>query len=1051
MKFLKKLLKVRVFIWAGVSILLVGVLIAAHLISSNYSGVIDSALGGNRPIIDETEEGITFPQDFETKEQAFDNGNKVTKEICEEGMILLKNKNDTALPLKSKAKVSVFGKNSTNYVRTEDGKKVTYGLVYGGSGSAAPGSGATGKYGKRATIYESLEAAGFSYNPELKKFYESKDSGNGRSANPAMEHGDIATLKTGETPITSYTDAIKNSYDDYGDAAIVVFSRIAGENWDLPRVAADDSNRHYLELDNNERDLLRHIGQSGKFGTIIVLINGSNYIDLGFLEERTNPTDYNDFGKYVDACINIGSPGANGIMALGEILSGKVNPSGHTVDTVYTGYQNDPTWENFGGNFVANGDRYLTSSGAGTDYYFVEYEENIYLGYRYYETRGFIEGEDWYNANVVYPFGYGLSYTTFSEEIVNKAELEAAALDPTATFNVQVKVKNTGDVAGKQVVQLYAQAPYNDGGLEKAHKVLVGFAKTEKLAKNEEETVTITVDPYYFASFDNHGKNSEGFKGYILEAGNYVFHVATDAHHDIDTFTKNLAANAKFEKDPVTHYDVEPLFDDVTNGMKESLSRADFAGTFPHRVSDEANERRISNDMLDQLKSYDSTNDETFDALPTMGAPYTVPFKSLVGKPYNDESWDQFLDQLTFDEMLKLFNDGCYSTAPILRDITVTVVDEETGEEKEVVKKDYPVVPGTTSCDGPTGLVAFAGDPAVYNCCYYCSECLVAQTYNIKLAAEEAKAIGNEALIGNEKGGNVAYPGWYAPGVNLHRSPFSGRNTEYYSEDPFLNGRMAATVIKGVQEKGVYANVKHYALNDQETHRSSNGIATWCDEQAIRELYLRPFEMAVKEGGTHGLMTSFNRVGTEWAGGSYRLCTIILRKEWGFVGSVICDYHTDSYMDSKQMLYAGGDLNLCGDASKKLRTDTKGDGDPVKPTNKKDANLIRRSAHNNLYAVVNSCAMKRPIKGYNLAYWKVGLYAGTGGIAGILAIWGAAMIVTALLAKPKVKKEAAAEGAEGEATEPVEETPVEAPTEEPIEAPKEAPVEEAPAEEKAAE
>ena len=1019
MKFLKKLLKVRVFIWAGVSLLLVGVLIAAHIVTSRFSGVIDSALGGDRPIIDETAEGVEFPQDFETKEQAFDNGNKVTKEICEEGMILLKNK-DNALPLKSKAKVSVFGKNSTNYVR--DGK--TYGIVYGGSGSAAPGSGAKGKYCKRATIYESLEAAGFSFNPELKKFYESKNSGSGRSANPAMEHGDsIPTLDTGETPINKYTDAIKNSYGKYNDAAIVVFSRIAGENWDLPRVANDNPSRHYLELDNNERDLLRHVANSG-FEHIIVLINGSNYIDLGFLEERTNPTDYNDFGKYVDACINIGSPGANGIMALGEILSGKVNPSGHTVDTVYTGYQNDPTWENFGGNFAANGDRYLTSSGAGTDYYFVEYEENIYLGYRYYETRGAIEGEDWYNANVVYPFGYGLSYTTFSEEIVNKAALEAAALNPNETFDVEVKVRNTGDVPGKQVVQLYAQAPYYANGVEKAHKVLVGFAKTNLLAKDAEETLTITVTPYDFASFDNRGKNDNNFKGYELEHGDYVFHVATDAHHDIDTFTKNLADDALFDKDPITKNEVKPLFDDVTSELKESLSRTDFAGTFPHRVSDA--ERRIDDEMIEQLQSYDSTNDETFSELPTMNAPYTVPFKDLVGKEYDDEAWDRFLDQLSFDEMLKLFNDGCYSTAPIKRDITVKVIDEETGEEKEVTKKDYPIVPGTTSCDGPTGLVAFAGDPAVYNCCYYCSECLVAQTYNLKLAAEEAKAIGNEALIGNEKGGSVAYPGWYAPGVNLHRSPFSGRNTEYYSEDPFLNGKMAATVIKGVQEKGIYANVKHFALNDQETHRSTNGIATWCDEQAMRELYLKPFEMAVKEGGSRGLMTSFNRIGTEWAGGSYRLCTTVLRKEWGFKGSVICDYHTDPYMDSKQMLYAGGDLNLCGDEGVKLRTDSR-NGDPVKPTNKKDANLLRRSAHNNLYAIVNSAAMKKPIKGYNLAYWKVGLYAGTGGVASALVIWGGLIITFLLL--PKKKKEEAAATEEAPATEPAAEAPAENPVE----------------------
>ena len=1005
---LKRLLKARVFIWAGVSLLLVGVLIAANVIAGDkYAGLIDGVFGGNRPIVDENDTGIKFDQDFETKEQAFDNGNEVTKQICEEGMILLKN--DGALPLKSKAKVSVFGKNSTNYTRTEGGKKVTLGLVYGGSGSAAPGAGAKGKYAVRKTIYDSLKEAGFSYNPELKSFYESSASGDGRSSNPDMENSGVATLKTGETAYDKYTSKVKDSYSNYGDAALVVFSRIAGENWDLPRQAADDSSRHYLELDNNERHLLREIGQSGKFQHIIVLINGSNYIDLGFLNEKTNPTDYNDFGKYVDACINIGSPGANGIMALGEILSGKVNPSGHTVDTVYTNYQKDPTWENFGGNFIKNGDRYLDSKGNGIDYYFVEYEENIYLGYRYYETRGKLEGEEWYNKNVVYPFGYGLSYTTFEQELVNKTELEAKELEGDKTFDVQVKVKNTGNVAGKQVVQLYAEAPYKAGGIEKPYKVLAGFAKTKLLAKGEEETLTITVDPYYFASFDNLKTDGNDYRGYILEEGEYTFHLGTDAHHDFATFKKDLENDAKFAKDPVTGYDVKPLFDEVTEAMKEKLSRSDFAGTFPKRVTDE--ERKIDDEMIEALESYDSTNDEKYDKVPTMGAEFYLPFEELVGKDYNDPLWDEFLDQLTFDEMLMLFNEGCYSTAPIIRDsVTIVKVDEETGEEYEEYYEDYPIVPGTTSCDGPTGVVAFLGDPNVYNCCYYCSECLVAQTYNVELATAEAHAIGNECLIGNEAGGGVAYPGWYAPGVNLHRSPFSGRNTEYYSEDPFLNGRMAATVIKGVQEKGVYANVKHYALNDQETHRSANGIATWCDEQAMRELYLRPFEMAVKEGNTHGLMTSFNRVGTEWAGGSYRLVTTILRNEWGFQGSVICDFHTDPYMDAKQMLYAGGDLNLCGDNGVKLRTDRR-NGDPVSPTNAKDANLVRRSAHNNLFAVVNSCAMKAHILGYKLSYWRIVLYAATGGIAGGLAIWGFFAIFTALRKKEETAaaSEAAAE------------------------------------------
>jgi len=956
----KKLLKPRVIAWAATTVVLVGVLIAANYVCNNViSSLLDATVfGGKRPIIDKDAEGIPFEQDFATKAEAFENGNKVTEEICEEGMVLLKNENN-ALPLKKNAKVTVFGRNSIQ-------------LVYGGSGSAAPGD------GERKTINQSLEDAGFAVNPKMKSFYEKQDA---RTGNPAMEHGEgIPTLKTGETPISKYTDEVKNSYADYGDAAIVVFSRIAGENWDLPREAADDASRHYLELDNNERDLLRHIAQSGKFAHIIVLMNSSNYIDLGFLEERTNKTDYDDFGKNVDAAMVIGSVGGNGIMALGRLLNGTVNPSGHTVDTVYTNYKNDPTWQNFGGNFTSGGDNYLNADGSATKYYLVEYEENIYMGYRYYETRGAVEGEDWYNKNVVYPFGYGLSYTSFSEELVNGSALQAEALAANKKFDVEVKVKNTGEVAGKQVVQLYASAPYTAGGIEKPHKVLVGFAKTKKLAKGEEETLKITVDPYDFASFDSQDKNANGFKGYELEQGTYTFYVSTDAHHSSASFTKNLAESVKIDKDPVTGNAVEALFEEVTNHMSESLSRNDFAGTFPHTITDD--ERKL--DDLTPLKSKASTNPEVYDALPTMGEDKGIKFTDLVGLKYDDPLWEEFLDQMTFDEMLKLFNEGCYSTADIQR----------------------LGIPKTTSCDGPTGLVAFLGDKSVYGTCYYMSECLLAQTYNLELAEKQGKAIGNECLIGDEggKGSGLSYPGWYAPGVNLHRSPFSGRNTEYYSEDPLLNGKFGGKVIKTVQKYGVYVNVKHFALNDQETHRSANGIATWCDEQAMRELYLRAFEIAVKEGEAHGLMTSFNRIGYEWAGGSYRLVTTILRDEWGFRGSVICDFHTDFYMDSKQMLYAGGDINMVSLEDRKLQTDKKYGTPVVSKTDAKDCHLLRKSAHNNLFAIVNSNAMKAPIKGYLPARWKVLLWVVDGVVAVGLAGWGFAVIFTALRKKEEAPK-----------------------------------------------
>ena len=974
----KKLLRPRVIVWFATTVVLIATFSVANFFAQKmYGSLLDRVFGGKRAITAERDK--TAPG-YLTKEQAYNNGNAVTQEICEEGMILLKNE-EKALPLKANAKISVFGKNSTNFQRTgADGKKKTIGLVYGGSGSAAP------QDGERKTIYDSLTAAGFSYNETLKSFYE--NNGEGRSDNPSMTDAisGIPALKTGEISPDDFTADVTSSIAQYKDAALIVISRIAGEEWDLPRVAADNADRHYLELDNNERALVQYVVDQG-FEHVVLLMNGSNYIDLGFLKESTGGADYTAFGSKIDAAINIGSPGGFGIMALGKILSGAVNPSGHTVDLVYTQYDQDPTWQNFGGN---TGVGINTDAYKGTPYSFVEYEENIYFGYRYYETRDYVnnDGGAWYNEHVVYPFGYGLSYTTFDEEFVS---VSTTALEADKTFDVQIKVKNTGEVAGKDVVQLYVTTPYKNNGIEKVYKSLVGFAKTKLLQPQGEETLTITVDPYNFASFDSRDKNNNKFKGWELDDGDYIFHVANNSHTDIDTFTLNLASPARFEKDPVTKTNVVPLFQEVTDHMvdpkRESLSRTDFAGTMPKMITEE--ERVVDQKIIDAIRSVEITNkEEKAESMPRTNAPVTISLKELAGAEYDDGLWEQFIDQMTFDEMLKLFNDGCYQTTDI----------ERLG------------IPRTISSDGPTGLVCFLSNmidiggisqPEVYGTCYYCSECLVAQTYNLELAKKEANAIGDEGYVGNERGDGLTYPGWYAPAVNLHRSPFSGRNTEYYSEDPFISGKFAAQVVRGVQEKGMYANVKHFALNDQETHR--NGICTWCDEQAIRELYLRPFETAVKEGKTLGVMSSFNRIGTEWTGGSYRLLTKILRNEWGFKGSVICDYHTTDYMDSKQMLYAGGDLNLCSTDAQWLQTSDIYDTPYVSKDNADDVMMLRRSAHNNLYAIVNSSAMDVEILGYHMATWRVVLIVVDCAVGAGLATWGFFAIFTALRYKPKQK------------------------------------------------
>ena len=983
MKFLevlKKLVKTKkVLSWGISSLVFVALLVTVNILTTNtFVDLINGVLGGEKAIVDKSVKYKYYTPDFESKEAALENGNTVTQKICEEGMVLLKNEGN-ALPLAQGAKVSIFGKNSVK-------------LVYGGSGSAAPTQTVPLK-----TIYDSLGAAGFECNPALKAFYEDDSkSGSGRSANPKMEHGDgIPLLKTGETPVASYTGDITSTYANYKNAALVVFSRIAGENWDLPRLGGEEfSGRHYLELDNNERDLLAHVC-SQDFEHVIVLFNGSNNIDMAFLKIPTDPA----YNAKIDGAILIGSPGATGIMALGRILNGSVNPSGHLTDTIYTHYNQDPTWQNFGDNATCDnppttddekanapyGDCYIVD-GELRPYYSVAYEEGIYLGYRYYETR-YAEmekasagsGDAWYNQNVLYPFGFGLSYTTFTQEIANKAELEAAALNANEDFTVKVNVTNTGTKAGKQVVQLYASAPYETGEIEKSAKVLVGFAKTDVLepGATTAQPLEIKVTPYDFASFDSEDANDNGFKGYELEKGNYHFYLGENVHDESDDFVKDLAADARFENDPVTGTKVEPVFyktvkDEPTylnKFLQQNLSRQNFELSFPKMPTEE--DRSVDQKFLNRLSRTASDNPNEYTQKPRMGANNGLHLDDLVGLEYDDEKWEDFLDQMKFKDMVDLFNKGMYATA------RVTKVG----------------APKTLSCDGPTGLVAFMGTPEVYGTCYYCSECLVAQTFNVKLAEAQGNAVGNEALFGDQRanGSHLPYTGWYSPGVNLHRSQFSGRNTEYYSEDPFISGKMAAKVIEASQAKGVYTTVKHFALNEQETHRSANGQSYWVREQAVRELYLKPFEIAIKEGKSRGLMTSFTRVGLRWCGGSYPLISTVLREEWGFKGLVICDFHTDDYMDSKQMIYAGGDLNLTG--TKYWNTARSGEIE--------DVVMLRRASHNILYALANSNAMNQNILGYEIPDWQKYLFIGEGVVGAGFITWGVVVIFFTLRNKPQ--------------------------------------------------
>jgi beta-glucosidase len=942
-------------VWFIVTAIVLALVIAINVVGGVYFyDVICLALSdrGTPILADDSgnKNAVAYTSDYTSKEDALEKSNALNVTFNEEGIVLMKNSKDSsgnyALPLSSGAKVSVFGKNSVN-------------LVYGGSGSG----GVTGDDVK--TIYESLEAAGFSTNSALKEFYEDDSrSGSGRDSNPNIDDGATFGLKTGETPISSYTSSLSSTYSSYSDAALIVISRIGGEGFDLPRTMMDsDGNAvegagsatdHYLELDANEKALINYV-TSQNFKHVVIIVNCNSAMELGFVEENDK----------IDGCVWIGSPGKTGIMALGEVLNGTVNPSGRTVDTYVTDLTQDPSYFNFSNNNVKDGNKYADEL-----YYFVDYEEGIYVGYRYYETRGLTDGEDWYKSSVVYPFGYGLSYTSFSMSIKNKSDINNSALNTDGKVTLEVEVTNTGKVAGKQVVEIYATTPYKTGEIEKAHKVLCGFEKTDVIQPGKTVTVTIDVDVYSLASYDYNDANNNGFSGYELDAGDYVFWLSENAHTADDSVTLKLAANKQYTTDPTTGEAVTNQFDDADDELGSVLSRADWTGTWPSFRSSE--EKVMSAATKAGLTSTDSgrPDSDVPDTTAKTAGDGTLKLSDLVGVDIDDDRWNQLLDQMTFQEMVDLFSQGAFQTIYL----------EDIGK------------PRTNDSDGPVGWTNFLDAETYSGTCSYASECVLGCTWNRDILYAMGESVGNEALVGDSNG--IPYTTWYSPAVNIHRSAFGGRNFEYFSEDSFLSGQLAASEIKGCMSKGVNPTVKHFALNEQETNRSTNGLVTWATEQSIRELYLRPFEIAVKEGGARGIMSSFNRIGTKWAGGNYALLTTVLRKEWGFVGMVICDYNSGTpYMNRRQEAYAGGNLNLASDRTYYWNN--------AKSTDATEVAILRQNTKELLYAVANSNALNVEVKGYTLPVWYTCLIVADCVIAVGLAAWGAIVIVKAF----KKKKE----------------------------------------------
>ncbi len=799
----------------------------------------------------------------------------VIKKVGEEGIVLMKN--DGLLPL-SGGNLNVFGWGSTN-------------PILGGTGSgSSDGSSAIG-------ILQSLSDAGFTTNADLTQMYVDY-----RADRPvvAMQSQDW-TLP--EPTADAYTDSVMSQAKSFSDTAVIVISRSGGEGADLPadmyavihgtyniadqvsvtgqygyyngvytnNGSYDDfeQGEHYLELSVTEENMVEKV--CSEFDKVVVVINANNAMELGWVD------DYPQIGAVIFA------PGAGntGLAGLGEIMAGSVNPSGKTVDTFVKDLTATPTWNNFGNFAYSNVDDLKNAIAAADGAYegnmaFVNYVEGIYVGYKFYETAA-EEGLITYEDAVQYPFGYGLSYTTFDKTISNfKADGDNVTFD--------VSVTNTGSVAGKDVAEIYFTPPYENGGIEKASVNLIDFKKTSELAPGASETLSFSIPKEEFAAYDTGIKVSGG--GYILEAGDYIVSVRSDSHTVVAEETFNVASDIDYSSGRAS--DLIPAnnrFEDYARGDFEQLSRADgFANYETATAVPTSFEMSAEVRAAVEPKSfayYDPTKyDNASDAMPTQGADNGLSLYDLAGKSYDDPQWEQLLDQLTYDDMSLMINLGGWQTAAI----------ESVGK------------PATSDCDGPAGLSNFI--TGAYGTAYP-AEVLMAQTWNTDLINEMGIAMGQEYQDANNYG-------WYGPAMNTHRNAFAGRNFEYYSEDGVIAGKMASAEINGAATKGVYPYIKHFALNDQEGNRCSF-LLTWASEQAIREIYLRPFEIAVKNytGASIAAMSSFNWIGTEPSCANPNLLKTVLRDEWGFVGMVETDYNGSyGYQITDECIRNGNDLML---------------------------------------------------------------------------------------------------------------------------------------------
>lgn len=834
-----------------------------------------------------------------------DEATELCTDIAEEGIVLLKNEGNT-LPVASGSNLNVFGWASTN-------------PCYGGTGS-----GSLSDAYETVSLLQGLEDAGFKLNTELSDFYTAY-----RADRP--EVGMFAQDWTLPEPTAdSYTDEMMNNAKEFSDTAMVVITRVGGEGADLPtdvsQVTYTDNSteykdfepgEHYLQLDKTEKDMLDLV--CNNFENVIVVYNGANAMELGFVNEYSQ----------IKAAIWCPGTGQSGFEALGEIVAGTVNPSGKTSDTFVADLTATPTYNNFG-NFIYNNmdDFAYTATGftgveTTTLPSFVNYVDGIYVGYRFYETAA-AEGLIDYDKTVLYPFGYGLSYTSFTQEMS-----DLTVEDGQISFDVTVT--NTGDVAGKDVVEAYYNPPYTNGGIEKATANLIDFAKTDVLEPGESQTITVSFNEEDMASYDTKGEAA-----YVLEAGDYVISINSDSHNiiDSDTYTVDSTVVYNGEEGRSTDDLTATNQFDFAEGDVTYLSRAE--GFANYAEATKAPESLSASKEVQSLfmnnSNYnpeDYNNDD--DEMPTTGASNGMTLADLRGASYDDEKWDSLLDQMTISDMDTLIALGGYQTSAASSVGKVMTVD----------------------CDGPASINNnFTGTGSIG----FPSAVMIASTWNKDLAKAFGESIGKMA-------DEMEVSGWYAPAMNTHRSAFAGRNFEYYSEDGVLAGYMATNAVQGAEEYGVYAYIKHFALNDQETNRC-NMLMTWANEQSIREIYLKPFEMAVKEGGAKAVMSAFNYIGTEPAGACSALLNTVLREEWGFRGFVETDYFgVYGYQDSDREIRNGNDLMLVA-----YDTETNHVTDQKSATSVK---AMRQACKNIMYTVVNSRAYDPDNLKTGLMAWQI--------------------------------------------------------------------------------